>query len=262
MNEMDMMYKMKKDEAERFVQFLKTETDVPDWRVHYDYKDARTMISPNYTGRKKKMYDEYWVGKFYEDEIFVLAFIPETCYGNFEDIMTRYGKKYPDAEYLESIHIGTCDGSFNSFGHVVGTEFRWAFAVRADYYEEEKTPEIRETSENDKVIFSYTHDGDDDTKIVFYSDENGTHLECSHESEDPDCGTETILYNSSDRNESIKTMTSELLEEISGYLDATDNGNMRRGRDGLEQYYDDYNNSTLYAVEAALSKINEEKFVA
>ena len=79
-------------------------------------------------------------------------------------------------------------------------------------------------------------------------------MECSFTSEDSDFGTETILYNASPAIP-LKEMSGELLEEITGYLDATDDGNKRGEDTGIEKYYNDFGNSTLYAVEKALSQI-------
>ena len=108
-------------------------------------------------------------------------------------------------------------------------------------------------NENEDVR-KFTHDYPDDTEIRYTVDSEGSHMECSFTSEDPDCGTETILYNASPAV-SLKEMSGELLEEITGYLDATDNGNLRMGRNGCEQYYDEFNNSTLYAIEKALTQL-------
>ena len=109
--------------------------------------------------------------------------------------------------------------------------------------------------ENTKeVVRKFTHDYPDDTQIRYTVDEEGSHMECSFTSEDSDFGTETILYNASPAIP-LKEMSGELLEEITSYLDATDDGNKRVEETGIEKYYNDFGNSTLYAVEKALSQI-------
>ena len=107
------------------------------------------------------------------------------------------------------------------------------------------------------TIFKYTHDYTDDTEIKYFRDNEGSHLECSFDHEDPDVGVETIYLNS-DPAETLREMARDQMEEITAYLDATADGTRRVDDAPNAIVYDDYCNSTLYAVESALSNLLKE----
>ena len=107
------------------------------------------------------------------------------------------------------------------------------------------------------TIFKYSHDYTDDTEIKYFRDNEGSHLECSFTSEDPDYGTETIYLNS-DPAETLREMARDQMEEITAYLDATADGTRRVDDAPNAIVYDSYGNSTLYAVESALSNLLKE----
>ena len=107
---------------------------------------------------------------------------------------------------------------------------------------------------NGKITIKYSHDHTNDTKIVYFKTKYGSHMECSFTSEDPDYGTETIEYNS-EPIISFYAMAKDQLREIEEYLDATENGIKRDGNAPNSEVYDDYINTTLYAVENALRSV-------
>lgn len=104
-----------------------------------------------------------------------------------------------------------------------------------------------------RIIINYSHDHENDTRIQYSYDAKESHLDAWFESEDPDCGTEHLEYNSRPV-ESLVKMATELREEIGEYLDRTDNGLKRNlcADDELEICFGGYNNATLYAIESAL----------
>ena len=107
-----------------------------------------------------------------------------------------------------------------------------------------------------RVVINYSHNMDNDTQIVYSFDENGSHLDCSYTDQDPDYGTDKLEYNS-EPMETLHTMASEYLAEISEYLDKTSDGIKRPGdapRE-LEMVFGEYSNSALYAIENALRTI-------
>lgn len=107
----------------------------------------------------------------------------------------------------------------------------------------------------EEIRFKHKFDYEDDTVISYESDNTCSKLKCSFTGEDPDFGTETIVL-TAEPSKPMKQMVNEAMKEIGDYLDATDNGNMRRGSTLLQQFYDEYSNSTLYAVEQALTVLS------
>lgn len=114
-----------------------------------------------------------------------------------------------------------------------------------------------------RIVINFSHDRENDTRIQYSFDENGSHLEASFTSEDPDYGTDNLEFNS-EPVESLNTMAKDWLEEISEYLDKTGDGIRRPGEASkeLEMCYGEYSNSTLFAVEEALRMIVGEQKTA
>lgn len=112
----------------------------------------------------------------------------------------------------------------------------------------------------DTITIYYSHDHENDTKIVYsFLDNKESHLDCYYTSEDPDYGTDKIIYNS-EPSDTVENMACDLRKEISEYLDKTNDGINRPGDadEALEKVYGDYSNSTLYAIENALRVIEGE----
>ena len=104
-----------------------------------------------------------------------------------------------------------------------------------------------------KITKYFTHDYTDDTTVEYVVTGLYSMLNCSFTSEDPDYGTDTIHY-TADPVASMEQMAYEMKTEISHYLDLKENGRPAE----LEYVYGAYSNTTLYAVESALSEITKD----
>ena len=104
----------------------------------------------------------------------------------------------------------------------------------------------------------YSHDYPDDTKMIVETREDGCiQLTLEFTSEDPDMGTETLIYagNNSDWTE----LSRELQEEITNYLDIADTSSrcVQQYMFGeADDYYGEYSKTALYAFEAMLIHVN------
>lgn len=107
----------------------------------------------------------------------------------------------------------------------------------------------------EKITKTFTHDYENDTTIEYFNTGKYAGLTCSYTSEDPAYGTDTLHYNS-EPADTMEALAYEMREEIRQYLDMTDNG-IHRGKvkgTELDRVYGEYINSTLYAIENALTK--------
>lgn len=103
-----------------------------------------------------------------------------------------------------------------------------------------------------KNTFCYSHDYPDDTKMtVSIRDDGATQLTLSFTSEDPDMGTEEMIYAGHD---DYLTLAKELLEEITSYLDEVEFFKTA----SKESYYGEYSRTALYAFESLLKEVVEE----
>lgn len=101
-------------------------------------------------------------------------------------------------------------------------------------------------------IFYHSHDYPDDTKMtVIIREDKATQLTLSFTSEDPDMGTEEMIYAGHD---DYLTLAKELLEEITSYLDEVEFFKMA----SKESYYGEYSRTSLYAFESLLKEVVEE----
>lgn len=90
----------------------------------------------------------------------------------------------------------------------------------------------------------YSHDYPDDTMMKISIREDGnTQLELSFTSEDPDMGTETLIY--TDDINDWRGLAGKLKKEITDYLDSLLN----------DDYYDEYSRTALYAFENLLYEL-------
>lgn len=106
--------------------------------------------------------------------------------------------------------------------------------------------------------FSHSFDHDNDTELEFTTEGNTSTIIMRFTSEDPDYGTDEIVYNSEPAS-SFHGLAYDLLSEITDFLDATGDG-IYRTDDAIEsviagRYWDDYSNSTLYAFEQLLHNL-------
>jgi len=111
----------------------------------------------------------------------------------------------------------------------------------------------------EKITKTFTHDYENDTTVEYFNTGKYAGLTCSYTSEDPAYGTDTLHYNS-EPADTMEALAYEMREEIRQYLDMTDNG-IHRGKvkgDELDLVYGEYINSTLYAIEKALTEIAKD----
>lgn len=111
----------------------------------------------------------------------------------------------------------------------------------------------------EKITKTFTYDYENDTTVEYFNTGKYAGLTCSFTSEDPAYGTDTLHYNS-EPADTMEALAYEMREEIRQYLDMTDNG-IHRGKvkgDELDLVYGEYINSTLYAIEKALTEIAKD----
>lgn len=101
----------------------------------------------------------------------------------------------------------------------------------------------------------FAHDYDFDTAIEYVNTGMYSMLNCSFTSEDPDYGTDTIHSDPANPPKSREQMAYEMMQEITAYLDATEDGVYRKNGAPYEKQYGDFSNSTLYAIEKALNEL-------
>lgn len=99
--------------------------------------------------------------------------------------------------------------------------------------------------------FTYTHDYTDDTTLTYTSTEDRSEIELTFTSEDPDIGTEILIYGS-DQEVTMGCLMQELMDEIGAYLDDKETGI----NDPLYgEFYCGYTNTALYAFENILNEL-------
>lgn len=101
--------------------------------------------------------------------------------------------------------------------------------------------------------FEYCYEND--TTVEYVNTGLYSMLNCSYTSEDPDYGTDTIHFTANPA-ESMEQMAYEMLGEVKNYLDWRD-GEIEAPRMDVQNDYEDYSNSTLIAIEYALSDLSK-----
>ena len=118
---------------------------------------------------------------------------------------------------------------------------------------------------DERSVRFYSQDYPADTVLEYTRTGDRSELRLSFSSEDPDMGTEEMVYGA-DGGESMQELVSELKAELTGYLDAEDTSSFyeQQGlsrRDGLqsqEEYFSEYSRTSLYAFEAILQQTERE----
>ena len=114
----------------------------------------------------------------------------------------------------------------------------------------------------DKHAFRYySHDYPTDTVLEYTRTGNRAELRLSFSSEDPDLGTEEMLY-CGENSESMLELVSDLRAELKGYLDAADTSSFYQqqglspepGIHSEEDYFGEYTRTALYAFEGILTE--------
>ena len=110
------------------------------------------------------------------------------------------------------------------------------------------------------ITMYYSHNRENDTRLVYSFDEHESHLDMYYTDEDEDYGTDHLEWNA-EPVESLHDMATSYLEELTEYLDDTHDGIRRPGEASreLEMVFGEYSNSTLYAIENALRTIVGEQ---
>lgn len=106
----------------------------------------------------------------------------------------------------------------------------------------------------EKTTRNYNFDYENDTTIEYVNTGLYSMLNCSFTSEDPDYGTDTIHYTANPAV-SMEQMAYEMVRELAIYLNKKDQRQYADITDAERIAYDGYGNSTLYAIEHALSDI-------
>ena len=118
---------------------------------------------------------------------------------------------------------------------------------------------------DERSIRYFTHDYTADTRLEFTRTGQRSELTLSFSSEDPDMGTEEMIY-AGDDGESMHELIADLRAEITGYLDAADSSSFVQ-QQGLSKdfgirnatdYYDEFSRTALYAFESALQTMERE----
>lgn len=106
----------------------------------------------------------------------------------------------------------------------------------------------------------YTHDYPVDTTLEYTRKGSRSELTLSFGSEDPDMGTEEMVYGG-DQGESMAALVSDLLNEIKVYLVAADTSSFydQQGESKtVADAYGEYSRTALYAFEAILNETQKE----
>ncbi len=111
----------------------------------------------------------------------------------------------------------------------------------------------------------YSHDYPADTTLEYTLSGNRAELRLSFSSEDPDLGTEEMLY-AGENSESIGELVSDLRADLTAWLDASDTSSFHEQQgislpDGIhsqDDYFGEYSRTALYAFEAILRQTELE----
>ena len=117
---------------------------------------------------------------------------------------------------------------------------------------------------DERSIRFYSHDYPADTTLEYTRTGDHSELRLSFSSEDPDMGTEELIY-VSESGKSMQELTADLKEELAAYLDAADTSSFYQQQgisqpDGMRSQidYSEYSRTSLYAFEAILMQTERE----
>ena len=119
---------------------------------------------------------------------------------------------------------------------------------------------------DERSIRFYTHEYPADTRLEYTRTGDRAELRLTFSSEDPDMGTEEMIY-AGESGESMRELVADLYAELTGYLDAADSYSFVQ-QQGLSEafgvhdektYYDEYSRAALYAFEAILGETEKEQ---
>lgn len=116
---------------------------------------------------------------------------------------------------------------------------------------------------DERSIRFYSHDHPADTTLEYTRTGSRSELRLSFSSEDPDMGTEEMIY-AGDNGESMQELAADLKAELTGYLDAADTSSFyqQQGMQPDEIHsqgdFGEYSRTSLYAFEALLRQTERE----
>ena len=117
---------------------------------------------------------------------------------------------------------------------------------------------------DERSIRFYSHDYPADTTLEYTRTGDHSELRLSFSSEDPDSGTEELVY-VSENGKSMQELTADLKEELAAYLDAADTSSFYQQQGIPQPYgmhgridYGEYSRTSLYAFEAILRQTERE----
>ncbi len=118
---------------------------------------------------------------------------------------------------------------------------------------------------DERSLRFYSHDYPGDTTLEYALTGNRAELRLSFSSEDPNMGTEEMLYGG-DSGESMAELVADLRADLSAYLDAAATSSFREQQglsppDGIhsqEDYFGEYSRTALYAFESILRQTERE----
>lgn len=105
-----------------------------------------------------------------------------------------------------------------------------------------------------RYVRYYSHDYNNDTCLTFNRNGSRSELSLTFDSEDPDMGTEELIY-AGDNAESVFEMVPELHDEITAYLDSVE---CYDRSSYVDKYYSEYSRTALYAFEGILENVMKE----
>ena len=126
-------------------------------------------------------------------------------------------------------------------------------------------PEPDGEGPDERCIRHYTHDYPGDTVLEYSVTGSRAELKLSFGSEDPDMGTEEMIYGGDD-SESMYELVADLRADLSAYLDYEDTSSFYRqqslsrppGIHSREDYFGEYSRTALYAFEGILRQTERE----
>ena len=123
-----------------------------------------------------------------------------------------------------------------------------------------------EPEPDDQIMKTYTHDYSNDTTLEYSRSGNESTLRLSFTSEDPDMGTEELLFHG-ENGESMQELADDLKAEIKAYLDYQDSSSFVRQQGlkeeihSMEDMYGEYSRTALYAFEEILNQQDERTLI-
>lgn len=105
------------------------------------------------------------------------------------------------------------------------------------------------------MLRTYSHDYPNDTSLKWTDDGTRAEIELTFESEDPDAGTEIMVFGG-DSGSSMQELAADGAEELTGWLDRHEG---QAEPEELDRVYGEYTRTALFAFEAILKKTAKEE---